>query len=88
MLRSARCFSPKPISRSLSRIGTFTLHRSSNDLECVRRSTVTPMLRCAEVPCSINYGASVTPCNSSDARQIEKALIRDRLLARAMFQTS
>jgi hypothetical protein len=38
------------------------------------------MLRCAEVPCSINYGASVTPCNSSDARQIGKALIRDRLL--------
>ncbi|MFT6714586.1 MAG: hypothetical protein ACJAVJ_001874, partial [Planctomycetota bacterium] len=35
---------------------------------------------CAEVPCSINYGASVTPCNSSDARQIAKALIRDRLL--------
>ena len=50
-------------------MGTFTLHRSSNEL-----------LRCGEVPCSVNYGASAAPCISSDAQPIVNAPMRDTLL--------
>ncbi len=44
------------------RIGTFTLRRSLNEL-----------LRCGEVPCSVDYGASAAPCISPNARQIANA---------------
>ena len=59
-------------SRRVSRIGTFTLHRSSNELLC-----------CDELPCSYGYGASAAPCFSSDAQQMANAPIPDILLARA-----